>query len=740
MSKLDELCLEFLKDRNVNNAINLLVYLRQSENFKLGLIIGEFLSKEYVNNYLILQEYAICAHYDKDFVKAYDINTQLLELRGLDEKQAFPVLFNQHFCLRHVVDRYIGYNINVVNQIMNRPTKDFPLITFTMTTCKRFDLFEKTMNSILNCFQDIDMIDYFLCVDDNSSDEDRQKMQKLYPFFTFYFKNSNEKGHIKSMNIIRDYVIETSQTPYIIHLEDDWKFICKRNYIKDAFDVLNENQNIGQCLFNKNYIEIVDDVMTVKGADYHLTKTGIRYYIHEFVNTPEKKIEWTKKHGDAPSSSYWPHFSLRPALLRTKVLKDIGIFNIEAPHFEMEYAHRYVNLGYISAFFENLYCIHTGRLTSQINDKSAINAYSLNNEKQFYKDEKKNENEEEIKIEDEDEIEIKKLKLKTYILNLDRRPDRWDNFVKNSSELNFLKYERFSAVDGDKVSSTTQLQRIFNNNDYNMKVGMVGCLMSHIKMYIELIYSDYDVYCILEDDIEFTSNFQNKFLNIFQQLKNNNWDLVYLGHHLRNLNDKEYSYNNASIPTIQKTNVYQSFQLSLGGTIGYLITKSGAQKLLDFISETGSTNCIDTLQQKSANILNIYYCNPHLIYSECVRGQNEIDTDIQNNLKSLTLSFETKVDDEVNFYKNNNLNILKLDFENIINNILKEPTEEFYIYTLDNHQNIDKIKNICKEKLLKYYTVEEKALFIISSDKHIERYCHSFKIKDKYSIDDCQLK
>ena len=356
--------------------------------------------------------------------------------------------------------------------------------------------------------------------------------------------------------------------------------------------------------------------------------------------------------------------------MRTKVLKDIGIFNIEAPQFEMEYAYRYVNLGYISAFFENLYCIHTGRLTSQINDKSAINAYSLNNEKQFYKDEKKNENEEEIKIEDEDEIEIKKLKLKTYILNLDRRPDRWDNFVKNSSELNFLKYERFSAVDGDKVSSTTQLQRIFNNNDYNMKVGMVGCLMSHIKMYIELIYSDYDVYCILEDDIEFTSNFQNKFLNIFQQLKNNNWDLVYLGHHLRNLNDKEYSYNNASIPTIQKTNVYQSFQLSLGGTIGYLITKSGAQKLLDFISETGSTNCIDTLQQKSSNILNIYYCNPHLVYSECYRGQNDIDTDIQNNLKSLSLSFETKLKDELTFYKNNNLNIVNLNFKNIMNIIL----------------------------------------------------------------------
>ena len=73
MSKLDDLSLEFLKDRNVNNAINLLVYLRQSENFKLGLIIGEFLSKEYVNNYFILQEYALSAYSNKKFDKSYDI-------------------------------------------------------------------------------------------------------------------------------------------------------------------------------------------------------------------------------------------------------------------------------------------------------------------------------------------------------------------------------------------------------------------------------------------------------------------------------------------------------------------------------------------------------------------------------------------------------------------------------------------------------------------------------------------
>ena len=34
------------------------------------------------------------------------------------------------------------------------------------------------------------------------------------------------------------------------------------------------------------------------------------------------------------------------------------------------------------------------------------------------------------------------------------------------------------------------------------------------------------------------------------------------------------------------------------------------------------TNGIDTVQQKSADELNIFYTNPHLIYSECYRDNN----------------------------------------------------------------------------------------------------------------------
>ena len=56
---------------------------------------------------------------------------------------------------------------------------------------ERFDLFEKTMNSFINCCLDLHMIDKWIVVDDNSSEVDRIKMKKLYPFIEFILKKTN---------------------------------------------------------------------------------------------------------------------------------------------------------------------------------------------------------------------------------------------------------------------------------------------------------------------------------------------------------------------------------------------------------------------------------------------------------------------------------------------------------------------------------------------------------------------
>ena len=852
---IDILSRNFLQNKNETSACEILKYLRTTNNLVLCSILGEFFENLFPHSLNVKEECAFSYYYLQKYDKAYSIYSKILEMKGLDDKMVQLSLFNQHFSINHVSDKYINYDRNIINKIQNRPKRPFQLLTFTITTCKRFDLFEKTMNSFLNCV-DIENIDNWFLVDDNSSEEDRQKMMKFYPFFTFYFKSIEEKGHANSMNIIRNKVLNEFKTPYTLHIEDDWKFFDKRPYIQDAYIVLDHDKSIGQCLFNKNYTEIESDI-SVKGGDLRTANSGLRYYVHEYANTPQKIDEWVKKHGNSPSSYYWPHFSFRPSLIRSEVFKKVGEYNKNASHFEMEYAHRYVQNGYISAFFELLTCIHIGRLTSQKFDKNAVNAYTLNSEDQFVKksndtsltekgttntpvsetddssstpantpvsetddpitpvsetdnsvtpvnetndpitpvsetdnsvtpvnetndpitpvsetdnsvtpvnetndpitpvsktDDPVNYENETIdpiyQVSDEsdesDEFDtynnnnIEKYDIPTFVINLDRREDRWANFTKIAKgNIDFLNYKRFRAIDGQKLKSSHQLQRIFDNNDYNMCVGMVGCFLSHLKLYTQLINSDSNAYCILEDDIiEYTPDFEKKYLYIMEQVKGTYWDILFLGHHPRDVNNINYK-NTSVMPNVEKWNVFKSFQNSIGGTIGYLISKEGAKKLLDFIDETGAINCIDTMMQKSANKLNIYYCTSHLIFSECFRHEKKTDSDIQYEFTSLTIPFDKKIQDEINYYNSINIQLNSMEYNQIIEE-LTDNKKIYSIYCLTDHNNINNLKNICKSKNIKCYSIENRIIFIINLNLNINRYFHSFKNNnDIYSIDSC---
>jgi GR25 family glycosyltransferase involved in LPS biosynthesis len=288
-----------------------------------------------------------------------------------------------------------NYNTSLVKEITEnlKKKKTNPNITFSITTCKRYDLFELTMNSFINCCKDISLIDKWICVDDNSSSEDRDKMKTNYPFFEYIMKGVDDKGHQKSMEIIRNKV----KTPYLLHMEDDWYFFEKKDYIKPALEILNEKEiklleesvpddikhaDIGQVLFNVNYTETHERL--VSGGYHAMTKNDIPFVIHEYVD-PDKESELYKKvTSKYPNGScvYWPHYSFRPSLIKTEVFKVIGEYSKAGGFFEKEYAHRYTENNYISAFFESICCYHMGRKTWERNS-DVKNAYTLNEENQF---------------------------------------------------------------------------------------------------------------------------------------------------------------------------------------------------------------------------------------------------------------------------------------------------------------------------------------------------------------------
>jgi len=266
-------------------------------------------------------------------------------------------------------------------------------IFLTITSCKRYDLFVKTVNSFLMCCKDISEIKGFLCVDDNSSVEDRKRMLKEYPFFKFYFKRDEERGHLKSMNIIWQKVRE-SGAKYWIHLEDDWLFLKPEYYVGRSVGFLEkyEGEGIHQVLFNKCYGETIGCYNLVGGVGVGRCdregeverdiETDIDYLIH--VKDQAGLI--------GLNSAYWPHYSFRPSMCRVSAIIGLGDYSSSNTFFEREYANKYWGAGFKSAYFNEICCLHIGRLTNDRNKDDGMrskNAYELNEVKQFNIDERK---------------------------------------------------------------------------------------------------------------------------------------------------------------------------------------------------------------------------------------------------------------------------------------------------------------------------------------------------------------
>jgi len=620
--------------------INDLYELRQKHDVKEGLKkCLEYKEKLQVNEGLKYAYYELLAFflYYNDFytdslnvykkLHYYCPNSKILETCD----------YNIHFPAVKVVNKYIEYkpeNVEKWTKYFNRDRQGKKqLVTITSTTCKRLDLFKKTINSFLECCLDFDKfeIDKWLVMDDNSSQEDQDEMKRLYPFMTFYNKSRAQKGHARSINLMLRHV----ETPYIFHLEDDWQFYYKDNFFTLLYQVLQEKDEYKQVLLNNMYGEIPEHEQLIGGYWNRTAENNLNYIVHEYTATEEEKTAFNRKWQFKPNCAYWPHFSFRPGLSKVQLFRDLGEFNEDVWHFEMNYAHKYVAKGYKTCFLPGMVCKHIGKLTS---DREGINAYVLNEEFQFYGEKK---------------ITYMK-RLATYYVNLDRRPDRKELFKKVMRDIS-MPITRFSAVDGYVLEMTPQMYHLFDKNDYNYRKGIVGCALSHIRIWIKHYYDEIskqrDFLMVMEDDLYFAQDvLPSKFEDIVEEslehMDKKGVDLLFLQYTPRNPNSisKEIVYKHV--------NAQQALQFSFGGTGCYIITKKGIEKMLEFINKNSMTNAIDTVMQKSADHLNVAYLEPLLVVLDM---NKEGDTDIQFNYDSCAKDTISLIKDEVKFLQNMNV-------------------------------------------------------------------------------------
>ncbi len=469
-------------------------------------------------------------------------------------------------------------------QIVTSATK--PRIMLTVTTCKRMDLFEQTMNSILRTWTDFDAIDYFFCVDDNSSAEDRTRMKEFYPFFDFYMKGPEERGHRESMNIIWRRLNELKPT-YWIHLEDDWLFFQRDTYVTKAMTFLDkyENQQIHQVLFNRNYAELYTD-WGLQGGE--LLEPGFTVHVKDMACTGR-------------NCAYWAHYSFRPSMIRAATVLALGNYDSPNAFFEGDYANRWTAAGYRSAFFNTIVSKHIGKLTS---NKTGQNAYTLNDVPQFGGE--------------------AQMRFKSFVVNLERRPDRRAALEIEFARVGFHDYQMFTAVDGKDLTLTEEIRNMFRLNDFGGRRGVIGCAMSHWHLWKQLVDDkDADAYFIFEDDIQLTDTFMEKLQSAKQFLKGQKQAGILLGYTTRG----------------KKQEVASTYPLDIndyiGGTFGYGITKQVAQTMLDHCASYGIRHGIDYQMVRTPKITwsSLY---PPCVLSDWVSSNNTtVDSDIQRNWDSL---------------------------------------------------------------------------------------------------------
>lgn len=502
-----------------------------------------------------------------DYQTSYDISNRLLRDNQVKERRRWDLENIRDKNIDHLKENYVKFPAGIINRLKNnrKDTKDVK-IAFSITTCKRFDLFDKTIKSFLNCCLDVDMIDYWLCVDDNSSENDRNAMEKLYPFFNYVWKGEEEKGHYKSMNIIHKFISDNPQIDYLIHMEDDWQFVEKREFVKECIKILDADGHLGQALFNRNYAEIEPYKRRIPGGIIKTTSDGYRYVEHEHYKsgTPEYAA-FTKRHQGHGTCGYWPHYSLRPSMLRCSMLRDIGEY-YNTPHFEMKYAEEYVEKGYRSAFIDTFSCIHIGKKTWEVNGK---NSYTLNKTSQFYMDESE---------------------LSIYVTTYQEDHDRWKKFKEASRDI-LPSYKRKKVRNIEALSDYEK--KIFKGNRFNYRRDMINIIMGHVDIFRE---SKSDHNLILMDDVVYDAKFKDGFKYLVDRMKAQDLDYEILLLGISNGNTEDFSIKKYS----NKINYYCSG--------GYFISKKGMAKILESLDK-GVLKTGDEL----FNNINIDYLSPNII-------------------------------------------------------------------------------------------------------------------------------
>jgi len=207
-----------------------------------------------------------------------------------------------------------------------------------------------------------------------------------------------------------------------------------------------------------------------------------------------------------------------------------------------------------------------------------------------------------------------------WVINLDRRADRMEKFKTAHPDL-AGRAHRVSAFEAKHLSLTPNLVRLFQPHDFNWKKPVMGCALSHLAMWTQLLEDreEVDTYLIMEDDVKLAPNWRKSWEKIHKHnALPEDWDIVYLGGILPP-NKEAFEKGmieqvNEYVGRIKKNqffgqsepNRYMHFC-----AYAYVLSRRGAKKILEVLAAKGGYwTSADHMMCNIHDYLNIYFPTP----------------------------------------------------------------------------------------------------------------------------------
>lgn len=198
-------------------------------------------------------------------------------------------------------------------------------------------------------------------------------------------------------------------------------------------------------------------------------------------------------------------------------------------------------------------------------------------------------------------IEATKLNKRT--INLDSRPEKWQNHLDQCQKAQISRVKRFAAIRGDSYDLRGDyIHNLFlytsNFVGENKNTGaIVGCALSHYTLWKEIVITNQPM-LIMEDDVTFQARFVDRLGYLLNEINNKQWELIFLGFHNHedNCDAHGLSYTFLTDTFSPRSIIPYQFMIKYGtasdasglhggGTFGYLLHPDGAKKLIDMVNK-----------------------------------------------------------------------------------------------------------------------------------------------------------